>query len=189
MTRRRVPFLLALFAILTVCTLTLGQQLVRRVVYQALTSTSYLENGRGQYDAALRHATLALKFDSNLAGAYGSRCIALSHLARYEEAIQQCTTAIQKPPFGDMKSVVYSDRAEAYIRLDRYDLAVADLTEAIRLNGLPYYHFQRGNAYAELGLDDQARSDLLTALDLVSRQAYGEEFLDQIREALGKLDD
>ena len=163
MTTRKLSLLLALLAAITLCLAMIGQQVVSRAVYQTLTLTSAVENGAGQYDAALQHATLALKFNSQLAGAHGSRCVALSHLGRYDEAIQECSTAIELPPFGGQKSVTYSDRAEVYMHIGRYDLAVDDLSDAIRLNDFAYYHFLRGSALIELGFQDLARSDLLTA--------------------------
>ena len=68
-----------------------------------------------------------------------------------------------EPDFG----LAYGERGHAHFALGRFDLAVADYSEAIELNAaVAISYWSRGLAYRELGNASKATADLERALDL-----------------------
>jgi tetratricopeptide (TPR) repeat protein len=86
-------------------------------------------------------------------------------------AITACTNAIRS---GDVHgaglTAAYASRGNRYDRKGDYDRAIADYTEAIRLNPkLDYAFFRRGWAYAKKNEHDRAIADCSQAISLNPR--------------------
>ena len=115
----------------------------------------------------------------------------------YDVAIAQYTTALQKPLSNQQKAHVFTNRGHANNSKRQFVEAIADLTEAIRLNPQLSYPFSaRGYAYVELGELEKAFDDLTEAirLDPNSDYAYYNRGLllkrrGQFAEALTDLDE
>jgi tetratricopeptide (TPR) repeat protein len=93
----------------------------------------------------------------------------------YDVAIAQYSAALQKPMWTQQKALVYTNRGHAYNSKRQFAEAIADHSEAIRLNPqLSYAFAARGYAYSELGELDKAFKDLTESirLDPNSDSAY-----------------
>ena len=92
-----------------------------------------------------------------------ARAATLLKQGSYAEAIPYFTQAIARKP--EYRS--YFGRAGAYQHMEKLDQAIADYTQAIRLNpavGMPYH--ERAVCLARLGRDDQAFGDYNKAIEL-----------------------
>ncbi len=58
----------------------------------------------------------------------------------------------------------WANRAAAFIKLKKYEWAISDLTEAVRLIPAARYYNDRGNAYLEQGKYEEARREFQQAL-------------------------
>jgi len=93
----------------------------------------------------------------------------------YDVAIAQYTAALQKPLWNQQKALVHTNRGHAYNSKRQFAEAIADHTEAIRLDPrLSYAFAARGYAYSEVGELDKALVDLTESirLDPNSDSAY-----------------
>jgi tetratricopeptide (TPR) repeat protein len=93
----------------------------------------------------------------------------------YDVAIAQYSAALQKPLWSRQKALVYTNRGYAYNSKRQFADAIADHTEAIRLNPqLSYAFAARGYAYLERGELEKAFDDLSESirLDPNSDSAY-----------------
>ena len=126
------------------------------------------ELGESKYELAIQ--TLTQKIDEGIAGYTGTigRAKAFYKLGRYDEALDDASTAIATNPdvlYG------YTLRAAIYDRMGHVDLGIKDLTKGITLepkNGLLYY--LRSLGYLELEKPNRALNDLRKAI------ALGENF-------------
>ena len=93
----------------------------------------------------------------------------------YDVAIAKYSAALQKPVWTQQKAFLYTNRGFAYNSKRQFAEAVADHTEAIRLNPkLGYAFAARGYAYVESGALDKALADFTESilLDPNSDSAY-----------------
>ena len=103
----------------------------------------------------------------------------------YDVAIAQYSAALQKPLWNHRKALVYTNRGHAYNSNRQLADAIADHSEAIRLNPLLSYAFAaRGYTYLELGELDKALVDLTESirLDPNSDSAYYNRGLVRVRQ-------
>ncbi len=103
--------------------------------------------------------------------AYTNRGNANVLLGRYQQAIEDCTKALQiKPDY----SYAYFNRGFAYAKLEQYQRAIEDLSHGIRLkpdDGSGY--FNRGNAYGKLRQYQRAIEDYNLGIRLKPDRAEG----------------
>ncbi len=102
----------------------------------------------------------------------GSRAAAAGD---YDVAIARYTAALQKPMWNQQKALLYTNRGFAYNSKRKFAQAIADHTEAIRLNPKLSYPFAaRGYAYVERGELEKGLADLTESirLDPNSDSAY-----------------
>ena len=93
----------------------------------------------------------------------------------YDVAIAKYSAALQKPVWNQLKALLYTNRGYAYNAKRQFADAIADQTEAIRLNPqLSYAFAARGYAYLERRELDKAFADLTESirLDPNSDSAY-----------------
>src|ERR1700741_1421759 len=93
----------------------------------------------------------------------------------YDGAIAKYSAALQKPGWNQQKALLYTNRGHAYNSKRQFAEAIADHTEAIRLNPhLSYAFAARGYAYLERRELDKAFVDLTESirLDPNSDSAY-----------------
>ncbi len=144
---------------------------------QALTRRGrfYLMNGEAA--PAWMDFDEAIKLDAKNAQAYEER--AHKHASDFKSSIDDWTMAIK---LGRKRTAIYADRGIAHSQIGSHDLAIEDLTEAIRLGpienhvniftgdryDLPGLHAARGNAYYLKGDYDRAIVDYDRAMDLDS---------------------
>jgi tetratricopeptide (TPR) repeat protein len=93
----------------------------------------------------------------------------------YDVAIVQYSAALRKPMWNQQKALVYTSRGHAYNSKRQFADAIADHSEAIRLNPrLSYAFAARGYAYVERGELEKGLVDLTESirLDPNSDSAY-----------------
>jgi tetratricopeptide (TPR) repeat protein len=128
---------------------------------RAKNSQSNSEKRREDLGNAIRLFTEAQQSASNVAEAYYGRALCRLELAKVdnadkvknvEKAINDCTQAIDH---NRHFAKAFNERAIAYVNLERWELALRDLDEALRLDdrlATAYYH--RGTVRLKMALDD-----------------------------------
>ena len=123
-----------------------------------------LGQGPEDYAGAARVFTGCILKRPEHAHAYFYRALAYSKLRRYEEAVADCSRAIELDP---KHSRAWNNRGVAYLDLGQPAKAVADFSRAIELD--PKHAHARGNrgiAYLDLGQPAKAIADFSRAIEL-----------------------
>jgi tetratricopeptide (TPR) repeat protein len=118
----------------------------------------------GDFNAAIRCFTEAIRLKPEFADAYRDRGMAYEKKDDHDKAIADYNEAIRLRPHY---AAAYDSRGNAYDNKGEYDRAIADYREAIRLNphdASPYYN--RGIALARKGDFDKAIADYTEAIRL-----------------------
>lgn len=124
------------------------------------------------YQSAIHNYTKAIEISSNVEQYYTKRCVSYMSLDLYENAINDCTSALDIEPQGTSSAVNYNNRGGSYANLGQFQLAFDDFSKAIELESielkpltfLSYYH--RGGASLDLENYEQAISDFSMAIKL-----------------------
>jgi tetratricopeptide (TPR) repeat protein len=89
-----------------------------------------------------------------------------------DSAVEQCTRAIESKGLNDKNlATAYYNRALNLQELGRVELAIADYTEAIRLDRTnPFAFYNRGLALARSGRADAAVTDIITQWKIAPSQ-------------------
>ncbi len=96
--------------------------------------------------------------------AYNNKASAHNTARRFEQAITDCSKAIELSP---MLAEAWNNRGVAYRNTGQIERAVGDYTRAVELNpNYPEALNNRGVAYAQLGRFEQAISDYSRAIEL-----------------------
>jgi tetratricopeptide (TPR) repeat protein len=92
----------------------------------------------------------------------------------YDVAIAQYSAALRKPLWNQQKALLYTNRGHAYNSKRQFADAIADHTEAIRLNPQLSYPLPRADTYQERGELEKALVDFTESirLDPNSDSAY-----------------
>lgn len=118
---------------------------------------------RGEYEEALRLCDELIGQCSDASEALWERALVYSAMGDTESAIEDLTQVIRMKPD---EPCYYHERAHFLIDAHRYEEAVADLTEVLRLCDVwhsDYYrstaHFARAYSYLQLGSANEAFAD------------------------------
>ena len=137
-----------------------------------------------QYEEAIEEYTTVIDANATISTkvkAYISRAAAYIALERYDEAIADCTEAINLDP---RLILAYVSRVAAYNAIGEYELAIADSTEAIKIADageakdsdidriIVEAYVQRAYAFCKTDKHYLAVSDCNTAIDIDPEQAY-----------------
>ena len=106
-----------------------------------------------------------------------------------EAAIAACTHAIRSGRFsGDMLATIYDNRAIELRQRGDYDKAIADYSEALRINGdLAGAYTGRGLAYEGKADIEKAKADYRKALTLTQKYDDGPWAQNTARQRLAAL--
>lgn len=122
-----------------------------------------LYNSMGMYDKAILDFKRALKLNSESGEAYDGLGFAYDGLKNDDLALKYYGIAIEKSP---KYFPAYENRANLYHRLNKEDLAIKDYSQVLALRPRAAVYNNRGVAYAESGLYQQALDDYNTGLTL-----------------------
>ncbi|HTU21739.1 MAG TPA: tetratricopeptide repeat protein, partial [Gemmataceae bacterium] len=126
-----------------------------------------------KYTDAIRDCTRALELGSKYYLAYRARGTAYRHLNKTEEALRDLKAAIEYGRSALDPWVAWGEVAEVYLMQGKYDDAVKNCDEAIRLNDrYGFSYATRGSAYRRKRLIDRALSDLNRALELTPADTF-----------------
>ncbi len=101
------------------------------------------------------------------AAAYNNRCLAYIEIGRYQDAVNDCTVAID---LDADEPTAYFNRGIAHIRLDQFEHAVADFDRTIAISPtMAGAYLNRGIANANLGAREDAIRDYDAAIRLDPR--------------------
>jgi len=122
-------------------------------------------------------SSLALYYEVSIreASALATEAYRADVAGDYDVAIAQYSAALKKPFGNQQKALLHTNRGHAYNSKRQFAEAIADHTEAIRINPqLSYAFAARGYAFLELGELDKAFIDLTESirLDRNSDSAY-----------------
>ena len=114
----------------------------------------------GKYDEAITDYKTAIEIDPDYIFPYSDLAFAYYHKGDLESALESFTVALDIDPVGS----TYNARADVYRQLGRYDEAMADIGEALRLDGDdPRWVYTRGLIYRDMGDAEKAKADLESA--------------------------
>lgn len=124
--------------------------------------TTYIALER--YDLAVRDFDQAVRLNPASPIALGNRCFTKAVMGDLEQALRDCNDALQiKPKYAG----AYVPRALAYMKLKRYDAAIADYTSHLRTHpDDPYALFGRGMARYMKGDVRGGDGDVLAAASI-----------------------
>jgi len=121
------------------------------------------------YNKAIADYSTAIKIDSKNAEYYRLRGIAYEYTKLHQKAIDDFQLAVSLDPRMNEKykalfAEPYGNRAVEYLVLKQYDRAIENLNKAISLDpGEVDFYYNRGIAYEELGQQQKAKDDFVTA--------------------------
>jgi tetratricopeptide (TPR) repeat protein len=128
-----------------------------------LVKSAGIHHGLSQWQKAVSDATLALARRPNLADAFNVRGAALTQLGAYEKAVTDLSEAIRLDLGMQVASI---NRAGAYEKMKRDDLARADYEAAARLfPGWFTAHRKIAEFFTERGQHGEAMCSLTRAVD------------------------
>ncbi|MFM5981397.1 MAG: tetratricopeptide repeat protein [Sphaerospermopsis kisseleviana] len=138
---------------------------------QEITASDWFKLGvnqmqQGNFPAAIEYLNLAIKMQNEFIAAYKNRCLANLEIEDYQQAITDCTQALNLDP---KDSDAYLNRGLAKYRKGNYLDAIADFNQviAIKPNDFRAY-YNRGIVSAEQGNYSQAIIDYNLALTQIN---------------------
>ena len=118
---------------------------------------------RGDHAAAVAAFSAALKLDPHHRTARANRAYARRKIGDFVGARRDYGKALADAPTAKL----YNARAYCSAKLEKFDAAVADYTEALRLDPANAHALHnRGISYDRLGRDDEAARDFERALEI-----------------------
>jgi tetratricopeptide (TPR) repeat protein/predicted Ser/Thr protein kinase len=124
---------------------------------------------KGRYDLAIAELTEALQMDLHSAELYQFRGMAYSGKGLHEQAIADYTRGLElEQPNSPKSGWLYARRAENSLQLRKFESALADCAEALKLKGDHLHHtfFTRGCIYETQGEYEKALEDLSKAIKI-----------------------
>ncbi len=106
---------------------------------------------RSEFKTALRLLDMAVKLNPENGRTYYNRAIIYDQMNRKEEAIKDYETAMEKDP-KEVLSIV-RNRSVLYLETGKYDKALKDLDELIRIDKANYNHYYN-RAFSKVMLKD-----------------------------------
>ena len=129
---------------------------------------------QGNLQEAIKLYSEAIQIKPDFAQSYSNRGFAYLRLGNNQQAIADCTKAIELDP--TFVKNAYINRGRAYSALGKKQEAIADYNKAIELNPKSAYaYLNRGRVYSDLGNHRQAIADYSKAIELEPKyaNAYG----------------
>jgi formylglycine-generating enzyme required for sulfatase activity/serine/threonine protein kinase len=145
-----------------------------------------------RYEDALPDFVKAVELDPSNPEICKHHSLALSNLSRWDEAIAVLEAALKLSPadpteYHDLAARNYSNRAKGNAEAGRWDLALPDLSAAIRHDPNPaIYHRQRGAARFNLKQFEPAVADFTAAIEREPKEPSYYQFRGEAYKALGK---
>ena len=119
-----------------------------------------------------------------LARLYGLRSQCFYRTGKYPETLADCTKYIELEPKSPLG---YEARAQTYVQLQKFEIAVPDLKMAVSINsGHPRTFKQLGFCQLQLGQYQEALTNLSQAIKLFPRYAEAYHLRAQALKNLGK---
>ena len=146
-------------------------------------------NNKDEYSKALKDFDYALSLEPNNGDFYYSRASIHGHLANTDQELSDLAKAIQLISSEVGRSFAFSRRAEIYQKQEKFAEAIADYSEAIRLNpDFAYHHDNRGDVYLQMKDYEKAIADYSEAVRLDPKNEYF--YLDRAKtyRAMGRED-
>jgi formylglycine-generating enzyme required for sulfatase activity/cytochrome c-type biogenesis protein CcmH/NrfG len=145
-----------------------------------------------RYEDALPDFVKSIELDPSNPEIRKHHSIALSNLNRWDEAIAVLEAALKLSPadpseYHDLAARNYSNRAKGKAEAGRWDLALPDLSAAIRHDPKPaIYYRQRGAAHFNLKQFEPAVADFTAAIEREPKEPTYYQFRGEAYKALGK---
>jgi tetratricopeptide (TPR) repeat protein len=107
--------------------------------------------GRNELKSALQLLNVAIKLNPEKGRTYFNRAIVFDQLNQKEESIRDYESALTFSP--EMAFEIFRNRSVLYIETGRYENAIRDLNELIRIEGKEFTHYYN-RAFSKLMLKD-----------------------------------
>jgi TonB family protein len=132
---------------------------------------------KGERDNAIADMNEAINLKPDNAAYYGLRALVYADTNAYDKALADMLKKIELLK-SEATHYDYNSRGDFYFELGKYDDALKDYSEAIRLKPDYQYHYaDRANVYEKLGKNDLAAADKkkFEELDLAEKNKSGGE--------------
>lgn len=146
---------------------------------------------KGDFAKADADFTTAIAIDPKLPVLYANRSNVRSSLKRFDEAIDDATRSLALMPKNTgpgVRAISLGNRAVAYGGKKQFDLAIADLDEAIKLAPRPGFYHARGYALSQSGHLDLALKDAEELVRLDANDASAWNLKCWYNALMGRLD-
>ncbi len=128
---------------------------------------------KGDDEHALADYDLCLQMRPNFAAAYNNRGIIFMRQLDFPRALDEFNAAIKFGPTSSMRYTHLNNRARAETLLQQYDAALADYSEALKLNADgPSVSSNRCMTYTEMKRFDEAIADCNAALAKTPKNVF-----------------
>lgn len=127
---------------------------------------------KGERDNAIADMDEAIRLKTDQAQYYGTRALLYADTNAYDKAIADMSKKIEMLKDGATFND-YNSRGDYYYEFGKYEDALKDYNEAVRLKpDYPYNYSDRANAYEKLGKTDLAAADnkKFDELDLAEKE-------------------
>lgn len=143
-----------------------------------------------KYDLAVNDLNRILDLNPNLpiplwAQVYFARGTVLQEKGDYTESLDSLSKAIS---LDSNNANFYTNRANTYFFLKKYDPAIDDYAKSLELQPLPLTFYNRARLYAELGKFDRAIDDYTKAIELSPQFAEAFSNRGLVYQEKGRLD-
>jgi TonB family protein len=123
----------------------------------------YMYRAKKEYDAALADLSEAIRLAPDNSNFYSVRSTVYEDLGLFENAVEDLSLPVR----ANGSHHDYARRGQLYFKLENYENALKDYTEAIRLKPEYSDHYTvRAEIYRKLGKFDLAEADELKVLEL-----------------------
>lgn len=140
----------------------------------AYISRGFSYSKLGNYPSAILDYLKALEIQPQSAYAHNNLGFTYLRNGNIEKAIEEFNTAISLMKDGNSMAGVYANRAEAFLRLGDYDIAIADADKAISLDPRDHDPYEsKGEAYLRKGNQEKALDCFKLALEQKYDEATG----------------
>lgn len=154
--------------------------------YTELSASDYFNLAmQASGEVALENFDKAIELDPKASDYYEWRGYTRRALGQNNDAIDDFNKMVEI----DGSPYAYEVRGKAFLRLKRYQQAIADFSKVIELApDVPFGYIRRGKAKCELRKHQEAITDFDTALQIDPNDVYTYELQGRTKEQLGDLE-
>ncbi|MBK1987777.1 tetratricopeptide repeat protein [Sphaerospermopsis aphanizomenoides BCCUSP55] len=158
--------------------------------WQSYYNVSWIWAGKGKYHSALAAINTAIIEKPSFYRSYLFKSVIFRNLKQYQNALEAINQGfLQSKENHKEDFLLYATRGEILSNLEKYDQAIADFTQVIKINfQFTRAYYNRGVIYYEQGKIDSAIQDFTQAIAINPQYAKAYYYRGTIYGNQGKID-